>query len=182
MFLLSIVLWMTVAASYPFSESYMWHDVDIDMSNIDVVITLANGSTPHYGTVVNTEADVHISNMVITLPNSTVINTGPMILYISTYHQDLYDIVMSAAGFTEDFVKSLRNRAAILKVKLQPNNTITQSFGPRLFDDGRDGDLDEDESAPDEDFASDLDENTENLISTLLQGPTSICFNPINKS
>ena len=89
---------------------------------------------------------------------------------------------MSAAGFTEDFVKSLRNRAAILKVKLQPNNTITQSFGPRLFDDGRDGDLDEDESAPDEDFASDLDENTENLISTLLQGPTSICFNPINKS
>ena len=182
MFILSIILWITIAASYPFSESYMWHDVDIDMSNIDVVITLANGSTPHYGTVVNTEADVHISNMAITLPNSTVINTGPMILYISTYHQDLYDIVMSAAGFTEDFVKSLRNRAAIVKVKLQPNNTITQSFGAPLFDDGRDSDLDEDESDPDEDFASDLDEITENLNSTLLQGPISIYCNPRNKS
>lgn len=182
MFFLSIILWIAIAASYPFSSSIMWHGCDIDMGNVDVVVSLANGSTIDYLTAVNTEADVHINNMVITLPNSTVINTGPMILYISTYHQDLYDIVMSAAGFTEDFVKSLRNRAAIVKVKLQPNNTITQSFGPRLFDDGRDSDLDEDESAPDEDFASDLDENTENLISTLLQGPTSICFNPRNKS
>lgn len=174
MFVLCAMLWLAVATAYPFSESYMWHDVDIDMSNIDVVITLTNGSTPHYGTVVNTEADVHISNMAITLPNATVMNTGPMILYISTYHQDIYDIIMPAAGFTEDFVKSLRNRAVIVKVKLQSNNTITQSFGPLLYDNDGESGLDED---------SDLDDGIEgNLNSTLLQGPISVYFNPRNKS
>lgn len=104
MFILCAIFWLTVVASYPFSDSVLWYDAVIDMSNIDLVITLANGSTPYYGTVVNTEADVHISNMVITLPNATVINTGTMTLYISTYHQDIYYAVMSAAGFTKDFV------------------------------------------------------------------------------
>ena len=129
MFILCALFWLAVAACYPFSESYMWHDVDIDMSNIDVVITLANGSTPHYGTVVNTEADVPISNMAITFPNGTVINTGPMILYISTYHQDIYDIIMPAAGYTEDFVIALSNNALIIAKQLQMNSTISQSFG-----------------------------------------------------
>ncbi|KAJ9090760.1 hypothetical protein QFC19_009434 [Naganishia cerealis] len=147
------------------------------MSNIDVVITLANGSTPYYGIVVNTEADVHISNMAITLPNSTVINTGPMILYISTYHQDIYDIIMPAAGFTEDFIKSLGNNdGQIIKVKLQSNNTITQSLGPLLAPTDDDDDY---ESDPERDFASDLDEIIEsNMNST----PIPIYYHPSYKS
>lgn len=178
MFILCATLWLAVAACYPFSSSVLWYDVDIDMSNIDVVITLTNGSTPNYGTVVNTEADVHISNMAITLPNSSVINTGPMTLYISTYHQEIYYVVMSAAGFTEDFVESLSNNGQIIKLKLQSNNTITQSFGPLLApsDDDHGSDLDEDiESYHDENIES-------NSNATLLQGPISVYCDPRSKS
>lgn len=177
MLILYAIFWFTVASSHPFSSSILWYDAEIDMSNIDVVITLTNGSTPYYGIVVNTEADVHISNMAITLPNSTVINTGPMILYISTYHQDIYDIIMPATGFTEDFIKSLGNNdGQIIKVKLQSNNTITQSLGPLLAPTDDDDDY---ESDPERDFASDLDEIIEsNMNST----PIPIYYNPSYKS
>ena len=80
MLILYAIFWFTVASSHPFSSSILWYDAEIDMSNIDVVITLTNGSTPYYGIVVNTDADGHISNMAITLPNSTVFNTAPMIM------------------------------------------------------------------------------------------------------
>lgn len=103
-----------------------------------------------------------------------------MTLYISTYHQDIYYAVMSAAGFTKDFVKSLRNNGQIINLKLQSNNTITQSLGPLLSPDDDD---DDDESDLDRDFASDLDEIIENnLNSMLLQGPISIYRDPRNKS
>ena len=129
MFILCALFWLAVATAYPFSSSIMWLGVDIDLSNVDVVISLANGSSTDYLTAINTEADVHIDNMVITLPNSTVVNTGPMILYISNYHEDIYDIVMSAAGFTENFVESLATNALIISEQLQMNRSISQSFG-----------------------------------------------------
>lgn len=168
MFILCAILWLAVATAYPFSSSVMWLGVDIDMSNVDVVISLANGSSTDYLTAINTEADVHINNMVITLPNSTVVNTGPMILYFSNYHEDIYDIVMSAAGFTENFVESLATNSPIVNVQLQSNNTIRQSLGRFLVPSGDEYDLTE--------------ETESSSNSTLPQVPNSIYCDRSQKS
>lgn len=160
MFILGILFWLAAATAYPFSSSIMWLGVDVDMSNVDVVISLANGSSTDYLTVVNTEADVRIDNMVITLPNSTEVNTGPMILYFSNHHDDIYDIVMSAAGFTENFVESLATNSRIVNVQLQSNSTIRQSLGRFLVPSDDEHDLSEEA------------ETSSN--STLAQGPNSI--------
>lgn len=84
---------------------------------------------------------------------------------------------MPAAGFTEDFIKSLGNNdGQIIKVKLQSNNTITQSLGPLLAPTDDDDDY---ESDPERDFASDLDEIIEsNMNST----PIPIYYHPSYKS
>lgn len=61
---------------------------------------------------------------------------------------------MSAPGFTKDFAFFLATNARIVRVKLQPNNWIAQSFGPLLEDDGGESDL-EVHIEPNNDFESD---------------------------
>lgn len=102
-FLISTTL-LELALSYPFSSEISWHDVNLDLLNVDVVIDTADQQDVPYYEIANSETDVEIKAMTVTFMNGTVVNLPGFTSRADDQHSMMYDLVLETAGSSEKLI------------------------------------------------------------------------------
>lgn len=105
---------LQIAFSYPFSEEISWHNVQLDLLNIDVVIDTADQQDVPYYEITNSEKDVEIKAMTISFMNGTVIKHSNFTSKVDDQHSMIYDLVLEAGGFTEEFILEIVRESQII--------------------------------------------------------------------
>lgn len=103
-----------IASSYPFNEEITWHNVQLDLLNLDVVIDTADQQDVPYYEITNSEQDVEIKAMNISFMNGTVINHSNFTSKADDQHSMIYDLVLEAGGYTEKFILKLVRESQII--------------------------------------------------------------------